>query len=89
MSREQRAGGTARRRREPEHRRVRGLCLEPADLAVSKFVAGREKDVAFLRVLLRERMVSIDELRRRIGKLPLPWSREAPRMLATVETIVR
>ena len=36
---------------------IRALCLDPTDLAVSKLAAGREKDLAFVRVLLRERMI--------------------------------
>jgi len=36
---------------------VAGLCLEVHDLAVSKYVAGREKDLAFTRVLVREQLV--------------------------------
>src|SRR5262245_48362929 len=35
-----------------------GWCLEIHDLPVSKLAAGREKDLDFVRVLLRERMVS-------------------------------
>jgi hypothetical protein len=34
-----------------------GWCLEVHDLAVSKLVAGREKDLDFVHVLLRARMV--------------------------------
>jgi hypothetical protein len=34
-----------------------GWCLEVHDLAVSKLVAGREKDLDFVRVLVREQMV--------------------------------
>jgi hypothetical protein len=34
-----------------------GWCLEVHDLAVSKLVAGREKDLDFVGVLVRERMV--------------------------------
>jgi hypothetical protein len=33
----------------------RGLCLEPADLAVSELAAGRSKDIEFVRIMLRER----------------------------------
>lgn len=39
-----------------------GLCLSPADLAVSKLLAGREKDDAFVRALLAHRVVSRDEI---------------------------
>jgi hypothetical protein len=35
-----------------------GLCLAPADLAVSKLLAGREKDVAFVREMLRAGLVT-------------------------------
>jgi len=35
---------------------VTGLCLEVHDLAISKYVAGREKDLAFTRILAREAM---------------------------------
>jgi hypothetical protein len=35
-----------------------GWCLEVHELAVSKLVAGRDKDLDFVRVLLRERMVT-------------------------------
>ena len=35
---------------------VEGLYLEVHDLAISKYVAGREKDVAFTRELARHRM---------------------------------
>jgi hypothetical protein len=33
-----------------------GLCLEVHDLAVSKLVAGREKDLAFISGLVRHRL---------------------------------
>jgi hypothetical protein len=35
-----------------------GWCLEVHDLAVSKLVAGREEDLDFVRVLVRERMMA-------------------------------
>lgn len=40
----------------------RGLCLHPVDIAVSKLAAGREKDLAFVGVLLREGLVAKDDL---------------------------
>lgn len=43
-----------------------GLCLEPTDLAVSKLAANRPKDLEFITVLLRERVVAIDDLAKRI-----------------------
>lgn len=47
-----------------------GWCLEPHDLAVSKLIAGREKDLAYVEALLRHRMVSPDELRKRLADTP-------------------
>jgi hypothetical protein len=52
-----------------------GWCLEIHDLALSKLVAGREKDMDFLRVLLRERMAKPAVLRARLGVLPVPRDR--------------
>jgi hypothetical protein len=43
-----------------------GWCLEVHDLAVSKLVAGRDKDLDFVRVLLREAMVDPAMLERRL-----------------------
>jgi hypothetical protein len=45
---------------------VRGLCLEPGDLAVSKLAAGRSKDIDFVATLLRERIVRAPALHARI-----------------------
>jgi hypothetical protein len=58
---------------------VRGLCLDPHDLAIAKYVARREKDLAFNRelarrgILARERLLSLlkqtsvsDDVRARI-----------------------
>ena len=44
-----------------------GLCLEIHDLAVSKLVAGREKDVDFLNGLLRHRLVQVPVIRERLA----------------------
>ena len=41
---------------------VRGLCLEPHDLAISKYAAYREKDLVFTRELARRGIVSKDQL---------------------------
>ena len=47
-----------------------GWCLEVHDLAASKLVAGREKDLDFVRVLVRERMVEPALLNQRVTMLP-------------------
>jgi hypothetical protein len=41
---------------------VRGLCLEVHDLAISKYIAGRPKDLDFTRELAREDMTRYDTL---------------------------
>lgn len=52
-----------------------GWCLEVHDLASSKLVAGRERDVRFIQVLIRERMIDVDLLKERVRELPLPPER--------------
>lgn len=44
-----------------------GWCLEPHDLAVSKLAAFRDKDRAFVRVMLREGMLRPNTLSRRLN----------------------
>jgi hypothetical protein len=46
-----------------------GWCLEVHDLAVSKLVAGREKDLDFVRVLVRARMGDPTVLQERVTML--------------------
>lgn len=48
----------------------RGLCLSPADLAASKLAAGREKDIAFVRGMLREGLVTLGSLRESVAQIP-------------------
>lgn len=45
-----------------------GLCLEVHDLAISKYVAGREKDREFTRELARHDMTNSDTLRKRFAQ---------------------
>lgn len=45
------------------------ICPEIHDLAVSKCVAGREKDADFIRALLRHQMIGLDMLHQRIALL--------------------
>lgn len=48
-----------------------GWCLEVHDLAVSKLVAGRQRDDAFIAVLIRHHMVDGDTLRQRLERVPV------------------
>jgi hypothetical protein len=41
---------------------VTGLCLDPHDLAIAKYAARREKDLAFTRELARRRIVTRERL---------------------------
>ncbi len=43
-----------------------GLCLEVHDLAISKYVAGREKDLEFTAELARHAMTEPSTLRQRL-----------------------
>jgi len=48
-----------------------GLCLEAHDLAISKYVAGREKDLEFTRELARHRMTDKESLLARLAMTQL------------------
>jgi len=52
-----------------------GLCLEIHDLAVSKLVAGREKDMNFIAGILRHRLANAETIRARLGATALPLER--------------
>ncbi|MCC6536937.1 MAG: hypothetical protein IT162_05270 [Bryobacterales bacterium] len=52
-------------------RHIRGWCLEVHDLAIAKLVAGREKDLDFLRAVIRYRLASCTTLQNRLGVTPL------------------
>jgi hypothetical protein len=50
---------------------VRGQCLEPHDLAISKYVARREKDRIFTRELARRRLVDREKLLELVDQTPV------------------
>jgi hypothetical protein len=50
---------------------VVGLCLEPHDMAISKLVAGREKDLEFVGTMLRLGIVNPQRLRERLAATPV------------------
>lgn len=61
-------------------RGARGLCLEVHDLLVSKAVAGREKDLAFLREAARHRMADLEILLQRLAMVEVdPAIRQSAR----------
>ena len=59
----------------PNTRGATGLCLEPHDLVISKYVAGREKDDHFVRAALEHRLVDPDVLRARLAVTPIDEAR--------------
>lgn len=50
---------------------VRGLCLDPHDLAISKYAAFREKDLVFTRELARRGLISKGQLMTLLGQTKL------------------
>ncbi len=50
-------------------RGIIGLCLSPADLAISKLFAGREKDLDFVAVMLRHKMITAGDLQALLGEI--------------------
>ena len=52
-------------------RGVRGLCLEPHDLAISKYVARRDKDRVFTQVLARRGLVDRERLLALVEQTPV------------------
>jgi hypothetical protein len=50
---------------------VSGLCLDPHDLAIAKYVASREKDVIFTRELISRGIVSADRLQALLEETPI------------------
>ena len=54
-----------------------GWCLEVHDLAVSKLVAGREKDLAFIAALFRHKLATPDLVREHLAQTEIPESTRA------------
>lgn len=52
-------------------RGVVGLCLDPHDMAISKLVAGREKDLDFVGTILRLDLLDVQQLRERLDATTL------------------
>ncbi len=49
---------------------ITGLCLHPVDVAVSKLIAGRERDSNFVNHLIRHRLLSIADIEAVLPELP-------------------
>ena len=54
-----------------------GYCLEVHDLVVAKAVAGREKDRAFVREVIRHRLVQLATLLDRLERTPIDRERQS------------
>ena len=50
---------------------VRGLCLDPHDLAIAKYAAGRDKDRVFTRELATRGLVAHDRLEKLLDETPV------------------
>ena len=51
-------------------RYVRALCLHPVDIAASKLVAGRDKDISYIKTLLKHAVIGRRELDEAVENLP-------------------
>jgi hypothetical protein len=51
-------------------RGVTGWCLHPGDLVISKLLAGRDRDIAFVGGVLRHGLVSEEDVQRLFAELP-------------------
>jgi hypothetical protein len=61
----------------PGTRGATGLCLEIHDLVLSKYAAGRAKDIAYVQEVARQRLASASTLRERLATLPVEPSLRA------------
>jgi len=68
----------------PNTNGVRGLCLEPHDLVLSKLAAGRPKDIEFCDAAVRSGLVDTDVITDRIRSTELSPSARA-RLASWVE----
>ena len=50
---------------------VRGLCLDPHDLAIAKYAAGRDKDLVFTRELATRGLVAHDRFKKLLDETPM------------------
>jgi hypothetical protein len=69
---------------------IAGLCLSPADLALSKIAAGRDKDIDFVRALFRHHLLQPGEVEALLPELE-PSLRDTvkARLLRSVSPVSR
>ena len=67
---------------------VTGLCLEVNDLAISKYVAGRPKDLEFIEELARHKMIDSSTLKQRLKQTDVSKS-ERSRITSRIEANIR
>ncbi len=48
---------------------VKGICLSPVDIAISKLIAGREKDFSYVTYMLQSGMISFSEIEKLTDEL--------------------
>lgn len=60
---------------------VTGLCLHPADLVISKLLAGRGKDLAYARDLFKHKLTSEQEIRQLFSELAPEHAKRVDRAL--------
>ena len=65
---------------------IAGLCLEVHDLAISKFVAGRYKDLEFIQELIRQEMIRKNIVLTRLDETDLQEA-ERSRIRSKIETM--
>jgi hypothetical protein len=56
---------------------AKGLCLDPHDLAISKYIAGREKDRIFTAALARRGLLDRELLHKRLAQTQVDETRRA------------
>lgn len=61
-----------------------GLCLSPIDLVISKLIAGRSKDIQFVRDMIHHRYITVDDIQSIVHELE---EEQKQRILSAIEHI--
>lgn len=62
-----------------------GLCLSPSDLAVSKLLAGRDKDIAFVQTMLDAHLIQADQILALVPELTKQHQQRLTQMLSNLK----